>query len=155
MSADISTLKSRNSKRKTTTKRTGAHAADMEGFSPMQLMQAIKAFEQGDFSVADTVNARQLLGALRAYEAGDFSVRLPQDQVGIAGEIARTFNMTVARHKKMLKEFERINQAVGKEGKLSQRAEVWNSMAGNSIYEPLIRSLMILLTQLHTSHRLF
>ena len=46
---------------------------------------------------ADTpLNQRDLLRALQAVRDGDFSVRLPGDQLGLAGKIADTFNDIVA-----------------------------------------------------------
>src|SRR5207249_2044072 len=41
---------------------------------------------------------------------------------GIAGKIADTLNDILERSERMTEEFARINQAVGKEGKISQRA---------------------------------
>ncbi|HSP45369.1 MAG TPA: hypothetical protein VLO30_05205, partial [Chthoniobacterales bacterium] len=40
----------------------------------------------------DQVDEKQLLTALSAFKQGDFSVRLPDDWVGLAGKIADTFN---------------------------------------------------------------
>ena len=78
-------------------------------------------------SLADgktTLHSRQLLRALRAYKKGDFSVRLPQDLTGIDGELAEAFNDVVALNEALSDEFERISEAVGKEGRINQRASV-------------------------------
>ena len=40
---------------------------------------------------------RQILKAIVAFRDGDFSVRLPADWPGIDGRIAETFNQTIAR----------------------------------------------------------
>jgi HAMP domain-containing protein/signal transduction histidine kinase/CheY-like chemotaxis protein len=67
---------------------------------------------------------RQLLAALRAFRRGDFSVRLPRDLSGIDGEIAEAFNDVVEMNDRMTKEFERLGEVVGKQGKIGQRARL-------------------------------
>ena len=72
---------------------------------------------------ATQIDGRQLLGALRAFRKGDFSVRLPIGLTGIDGEIAEAFNDVVELNERMTKEFERLGDMVGKEGKISHRAQ--------------------------------
>ncbi len=74
--------------------------------------------------VKATLSSRQLLRALRAYKKGDFSVRLPQELTGIDGEIAEAFNEIASLNERMAEEFERISLAVGKEGRINQRATI-------------------------------
>jgi CheY-like chemotaxis protein len=122
---------------------------NFSNLSPTQLLKALRAFDHGDFAVADTVNARQLLKALRAYNSGNFQTRLPEDLTGISGEISTTFNEIVSRHEKLLKEFTKANKAVGKNGKLSQRVEVESAPGGwgeniksfNTIIDDLIQPI--------------
>src|SRR5215510_5959086 len=74
----------------------------------------------------------QLLSALMAFKRGDFSARLPEDWTGVPGKIADTFNAVIETNQRMTRELERIVLAVGKEGRISQRAslcEVANSWA--------------------------
>jgi hypothetical protein len=66
----------------------------------------------------------QLLAALRAFRKGDFSVRLPMKLTGIDGEIAEAFNDVVELNERMTKEFERLGDVVGKDGKIGQRAKL-------------------------------
>ena len=73
---------------------------------------------------SDHLPPRTLLGALRAFRKGDFSVRLPADLTGIDGEIAEAFNDVVELNERMTKEFERLGEIVGKEGKIGHRASV-------------------------------
>ena len=75
---------------------------------------------------ADSLNVNQLLGALIALKKGDFSVRLPVGWTGTAGKIADTFNDVVELNEMMTKECERVSCAVGKEGKITQRASLGN-----------------------------
>jgi HAMP domain-containing protein/CheY-like chemotaxis protein/signal transduction histidine kinase len=62
-----------------------------------------------------------LLHALQAMRVGDFSVRLPRDQVGLAGKIADTFNEIVAANERMAQQLEQVGQVVGREGKTRKR----------------------------------
>src|SRR5437879_13261932 len=72
----------------------------------------------------DGVDSKQLLSALGAFKRGDFSVRLPEDWTGIGGKIADTFNDVIATNEKMARELDRISRPVGKEGRLTQRANM-------------------------------
>ena len=66
------------------------------------------------------VDTAQLLAALRAFRRGDFSVRLPR-ATGMAGEIAEAFNDVVELNDRMTKEFDRLGDTVGRQGKISQQ----------------------------------
>jgi len=68
----------------------------------------------------------QLLGALMAFKQGDFSARLPNYWTGVAGKIADTFNEIIERNQRMTMELERIGRVVGKEGRIMQRASAGN-----------------------------
>ncbi|HEY5411427.1 MAG TPA: HAMP domain-containing protein, partial [Caulobacteraceae bacterium] len=71
-----------------------------------------------------TLDEGQLLGALRAFRRGDFSVRLPRHLTGVDGEIAEAFNDVVELNDRMTKEFERLADSVGKQGKINHRAKL-------------------------------
>src|SRR4051812_6276496 len=75
-------------------------------------------------SVMDVLDASTLLKTLIAFKDGDFSVRLPVDQTGVAGKIADTLNDIFKLNERMASEFSRISGAVGKEGKINQRASL-------------------------------
>ncbi len=66
----------------------------------------------------------QLLMALLAYRDGDFSVRLPAEWTGVAGKVADAFNQIVAFNQRLTAEVARVSRAVGKGGKLRQRLNV-------------------------------
>ena len=70
------------------------------------------------------LDAKPILGALRALGKGDFAVRLPMDQTGMAGAIAEAFNDIAQQIAESTDELDRISLAVGKEGKINQRAVV-------------------------------
>ncbi len=67
------------------------------------------------------LNLRRLLAALRALKKGDFQVRLPDNQGGLAGAVAETFNDVVTMVEESTAELERISRVVGKEGHITQR----------------------------------
>jgi hypothetical protein len=74
-------------------------------------------------SVHDTekLDERQLLATLLAVKQADFSVRMPFEQTGLAGKICDTLNEVIELDQRLHRELERINVAVGKEGKITQR----------------------------------
>ena len=86
--------------------------------NPDQVRQSTRA---GNTPQDPAVNRRDLLRALQAMRDGDFSVRLPGDQVGIAGKIADTFNEIVSSNQLLAHELERSGQIVGREGKTRHR----------------------------------
>src|SRR5258708_5985137 len=64
----------------------------------------------------------QPLNAMRAFKNGDFSVRLPADRTGVGGKVYDVLNEIFEQNEEMTREFARISNAVGKEGKITQRA---------------------------------
>src|ERR1700732_3457714 len=78
--------------------------------------------------VAEILDANQVLAALFAFKKGDFSVRLPVNQVGLAGKIADVLNDIFELNENMANELARVSTAVGKEGRIGQRASLnWGS----------------------------
>ena len=65
-----------------------------------------------------------LLSTLIAFKRGNFSVRMPVDQTDLEGKIADALNDVLEINQKMVSEFERISRAVGKDGKITQRASI-------------------------------
>src|SRR4051794_18834860 len=72
----------------------------------------------------DGLEPQQLLAALRAVRRGDFKVRLPLDATGVAGEIAEAFNDIVELNERTATEVRRISTAVGRDGRIGQRASL-------------------------------
>src|SRR5205809_883356 len=66
---------------------------------------------------------RLLLRTLIAIKKGDFSVRMPVEYTGTHGKIADTLNDILELNERSTREIERIATVVGKEGKLSHRAQ--------------------------------
>ena len=67
---------------------------------------------------------RQLLAALRAFRRGDFSVRLPEGLSGMSRDLAEAFNDVVELSDGMSREFNRLGEVVGRQGKINHRARL-------------------------------
>src|SRR5205809_482518 len=78
----------------------------------------------------DALDQGQLLQVLTAFEKGDFTVRMPVELTGVAGKIADTLNEILERQQELVKEFEQVSIAVGKEGHVSQRASLQGATGG-------------------------
>jgi signal transduction histidine kinase/HAMP domain-containing protein/CheY-like chemotaxis protein len=72
----------------------------------------------------DFLDPRELLRVLTAFRRGDFSARMAIEYTGVAGKIADTVNEIIDLEQRIYREEERVGVAVGKEGKISQRAVV-------------------------------
>jgi HAMP domain-containing protein len=90
-----------------------------------------------DTSTRDGLDLQQLLHGLQALRIGDFTVRLPRDQIGLAGKIADTFNDIAAANQRMAQQLEQVGRAVGREGRTKQRVKfahtlgAWGEMEGS------------------------
>jgi len=95
------------------------------------------------------LDERQLLTALKAYKNGDFSARLPQDWTGLPGKIADTFNDVIRMNQRLTRELARIARVVGKEGRITQRAllgdasHAWSDAIGsvNNLIDDLVQPM--------------
>jgi signal transduction histidine kinase/HAMP domain-containing protein/DNA-binding response OmpR family regulator len=67
-----------------------------------------------------------ILSALIALKRGNSDVRLPEEWPGQAGRIAEAFNEVVELNVRTARELARLNQVVGREGKLRHRASMGN-----------------------------
>src|SRR5690242_20110074 len=72
----------------------------------------------------DSLDLEQLLSVLTAVRKGDFSARMSVAKTGLAGKIADTLNEIAELNQGMAREFERVSLAVGKEGRIAQRASL-------------------------------
>src|SRR6476619_3873978 len=75
-------------------------------------------------------DAQQLLAALVAYRDGDFSARLPVTWIGVAGKIADAFNDVSASTQRIAQDVARTGRIVGKEGKVTQRVPLGPTVGG-------------------------
>jgi len=72
----------------------------------------------------ETIDARLLLKVLSDFRKGDFTTRLPSEQTGLTGKIYDSLNEIVDLNERMAKEFDRVANVVGKEGRIRQRASL-------------------------------
>ncbi|HLJ51578.1 MAG TPA: HAMP domain-containing protein [Bryobacteraceae bacterium] len=98
-------------------------------------------------AVTEVLDASQVLAALIAFKKGDFSVRLPVNQIGLAGKIADTLNDIFELNENMAAELSRISTAVGKEGKIGQRASLASAAGSWSSCVDSVNSLISDLVQ--------
>ncbi|MDM7916312.1 MAG: HAMP domain-containing protein, partial [Candidatus Eisenbacteria bacterium] len=77
-----------------------------------------------NLAVVDDIQATQLLEAVLALRQGDFSVRLPSNWAGVHGKIADAMNDILAMSERRGREMARITTTVGREGRLRARLSV-------------------------------
>ena len=86
------------------------------GYAPAVVSATMPAEANGQF------DAKALLTALKTLKKGDFSVRLPVTETVIGAAIAEAFNDLAELLERDTQETARIGTVVGKEGRISQRA---------------------------------
>src|SRR5437868_5170419 len=97
--------------------------------------------------VAEILDANHLLATLIAFKKGNFSVRLPVNQVGLAGKIADVLNDIFEFNENMAAELRRVSSAVGKEGRIGQRASLPTAQGAWSFCVQSVNSLISDLVQ--------
>ncbi|HWE51671.1 MAG TPA: HAMP domain-containing protein, partial [Bryobacteraceae bacterium] len=95
----------------------------------------------------DSIDTSLLLKTLIAFKNGDFSVRLPVDKTGIAGKLNDTLNEIFRLNSHTISELARISNAVGKEGKIGQRASLGSVSGGWADGIESVNSLIVDLVQ--------
>src|ERR1041385_6974660 len=90
---------------------------------------------------------RLLLRTLTAVKKGDFRVRMPVEFTGTSGKIADTLNEIIELNERLSDEVQRISTVVGKEGKLSARAQIPNGGGAWSSVADAVNSLVADLVQ--------
>ena len=96
-------------------------------------------------SYSDELDTRHLLHVLTEVKNGNFNVRMPIDHVGLNGKISDTLNEIILHNEKMMLEFTRAGNTIGKQGKLTQRIEVPTAKGAWSLG---VESLNILISDL-------
>jgi hypothetical protein len=90
---------------------------------------------------------KELLEGLRAASAGELGLRLSTRRAGIAGELAQAFNELARKREETTKELVRVSRVIGREGRLSERAEIEGAAGSwelslealNSLIDNLVR----------------
>ena len=121
--------------------KTGARAAaGLAGTVKIPTIQTLSA-------EAAEARSRQVLAALMAFAGGDFAARLPTDWSGVDARIAEAFNQSIANAERVTTEAARLSNAVGKEGRLTQRISAPGALgswaeqvdAFNTLIDDLVR----------------
>jgi HAMP domain-containing protein/signal transduction histidine kinase/CheY-like chemotaxis protein len=89
----------------------------------------------------------EILDALVAARDGDFSRRLSRRRRGLLGEIASAYNELVSMNGSMEKELARMRRVIGREGRMDQRASLGSAGGGwrstveslNALIDDLVR----------------
>lgn len=68
-----------------------------------------------------TVLEKEMLRVLTQVKNGDFTVRMPIDETGLQGKICDTLNDVIEMNQKMMFEFNKASNIIGKNGELSHR----------------------------------
>jgi len=97
--------------------------------------------------MAEQLDVKLLLSTLMALKKGDFSVRMPSDWTGVSGKIADTLNDIIETKEKMVETVTDVSRVVGREGHLTQRADVPGVVGGwativssvNTLIDDLVR----------------
>ena len=84
------------------------------------------------------LDRRQILNALKAFRRGDFSVRIDNVYDGLDSDIADAFNQIVELNDQVTREFERLSRVVGKDGRIGERGHVRNATGS---WESSVRSV--------------
>jgi len=80
--------------------------------------------ETSNGHTTSVLDGRELLRVLNVFRRGDFSVRMNPDTEGLQGRIADTLNDILELSERTAKEFERVTRAVGKDGRITMRANL-------------------------------
>jgi HAMP domain-containing protein len=87
---------------------------------------------------------RSLRDALRAARQGDFSVRVSADHAdgGALEEVIFAFNALVAQNEALVRELDRVDRAVGTEGKTTEHASIGPTTGGWALAVDSVNSLI-------------
>jgi len=75
----------------------------------------------------DSLDLKELLGVLTHVKNGNLKARMPFDHVGLSGKICDTLNEIISLNEGMMHEFTRAGNTIGKQGKLTQRIELYST----------------------------
>ncbi|TFW34847.1 response regulator [Massilia horti] len=97
--------------------------------------------------MAEQLDAKLLLATLMALKKGDFTARMPSDWTGVSGKIADTLNEIIETKQAIVEAVTEVSRVVGREGHLTQRAQVsgvgggWAAMINsvNTLIDDLVR----------------
>jgi len=74
-----------------------------------------------------SIDASELLIYLTEIKNGNFKIKIPHDKVGMSSKVYACLNEIIMINKKLVKEFSKARNTVGKEGRLNQRIALSNA----------------------------
>ena len=95
--------------------------------------------------LVSSLDYKKLFEVLNEVKDGNFNVRMPIDEIGLTGKICDTLNEIISLNEKMMMEFTKAGNTIGKQGKLTQRIEVPNAKGS---WSTGVDSLNILISDL-------
>ena len=99
----------------------------------------------GHYTELPQLDTRELLRVLTEVKNGNFTVRMPVDEVGLNGKVFDTLNEIISLNERMMNEFTRAGNTIGKQGKLTQRIEVPSNKGS---WKEGVNSLNVLISDL-------
>ena len=96
-------------------------------------------------TTADHLDSKELLRILIEVKNGNFSVRMPTDEAGLNGKVYDTLNEIISLNERMMLEFTKAGNTIGKKGKLTQRIEIPSSRGS---WKEGVDSLNVLISDL-------
>jgi HAMP domain-containing protein/CheY-like chemotaxis protein/signal transduction histidine kinase len=105
-------------------------------------MADVQTRNNGTREHKDSLDRRQLLSALRAFRRGEFDIRLPDELVGLDGQICEAFNDLAQFAGGLSVEVEELRQTVGLEGRTHRRLNKSNARGGWSVYVSGVNGLL-------------
>ena len=90
----------------------------------------------------DSFDTKLVLQVLKEVKRGNFDVRLPDEWTGTGGKIADALNEIIETNEKIVHEFHRVSQAVGKKGKLSERVSFPGASGGWNVIIESVNGLI-------------
>src|SRR5262245_955608 len=73
------------------------------------------AFSVQQIDAQETFNSKLLLKVLMEVKNGNFSVRMPIDEIGLNGKICDTMNEIITLNERMMLEFTKAGNIIGKQ----------------------------------------
>jgi methyl-accepting chemotaxis protein len=99
--------------------------ASRNGAAKRKIKQSPRPADPDAYTIELEQQLEQLLKGLRAASAGKLDVRIPTDgRSDLPSQVARAFNELVERGHDVTKEIERINDVVGRQGRVTVQAAV-------------------------------
>jgi len=110
-----------------TSRQEGIKSSASTKKAPAEKFHELNGNDEQLDQLSGELDSRELLAVLTAVKNGNFNVRMPIDKIGLTGKICDTLNEIITLNEKMMTEFTKAGNTIGKQGKLNQRIELPNA----------------------------